>query len=892
MNIAGEIHALRSEQRRLRDALDLLDGRITVVERWNAPHVEEEPPISDPPTAPPPPPLPAAVPAVVPPTPSALRAATERRRPESLEVALGQVWLVRIGIVILLTGLVFLGNYAYQEFVGRLGPAGKLSLLALAGLGLAVAGGRIARRHLTLRSYGRVLVAGGCATLYYAAFAAHFVAGLRVIESPLLGGVLLLALGGAFAFWADRRKSQLLAGATVALSLYTAAINAVGAFALFSNVVISAVALVLLARHRWTGLSFVSLLGSYGAFAFWRFQQTHSLLPAADPATFWPGLIFPLTYWALHTAATFVRNPRGMDAASRPFFLTLNNGAFYALAGGTIWIHAPGTFWIATLGFGFALIGLSRLAAHRSPEEVAFDGTHLAQGLGLLVLGLLAKFSGWQLAISLAGLSATLVALGRHRHGSLLRFFAGVGALLAFGVALHGCLTEAPFARWTAAGVSFVLAGIVVTLKRQTGDAALDWRALGFATLSAALVPFVTWQENLAVAAVGPLGIAFAAAASRRIPRLGGEFATIASPLALVAQGEFVAHYLAGHPVAAALAAITALSFIALGQTRLRALPGRLAGQSLHFATAAALAIAWIFDALPAENRAPTLAVIALALLATGIAARTPVLAVGSLSLTLVALPTLTSAVIEKTAWLPAAIATALLLAQSPVLARSALSKTAADTLRAAIRGLGLLLGVGLVFAHVPAVAWFPVLSVAAFVFFVAATRNRSRETLAHAGALVIVSVGVIFHRLAVAPATPLDLIGYLALALAGQALRPSTLPAPAKNLPAVLAGLATLGGWLLLHRLVSAHAEGFLLTISWSLFAFATIAAGFLLRDRTYRWVGLLVLTASLGRILVIDVWQLDTLLRILSFLVLGAVLLALGFLYNRHAERIRRWL
>ena len=45
---------------------------------------------------------------------------------------LGTYWLVRVGIVMLLTGLVFFGNYAYQNFIGKLGPGGKIGLLYFA----------------------------------------------------------------------------------------------------------------------------------------------------------------------------------------------------------------------------------------------------------------------------------------------------------------------------------------------------------------------------------------------------------------------------------------------------------------------------------------------------------------------------------------------------------------------------------------------------------------------------------------------------------------------------------------------------------------------------------------------------------------------------------------
>ena len=50
--------------------------------------------------------------------------------------------------------------------------------------------------------------------------------------------------------------------------------------------------------------------------------------------------------------------------------------------------------------------------------------------------------------------------------------------------------------------------------------------------------------------------------------------------------------------------------------------------------------------------------------------------------------------------------------------------------------------------------------------------------------------------------------------------------------------------------------------------------------------------LALAIGRIYAVDVWKLETIYRILSFMVLGIVLLALGFVYNRYADRIRQWL
>jgi uncharacterized membrane protein len=63
-------------------------------------------------------------------------------------------------------------------------------------------------------------------------------------------------------------------------------------------------------------------------------------------------------------------------------------------------------------------------------------------------------------------------------------------------------------------------------------------------------------------------------------------------------------------------------------------------------------------------------------------------------------------------------------------------------------------------------------------------------------------------------------------------------------------------------------------------------------LRERMYRWLGLAVLACALGRVVIFDVWKLETIYRILSFMALGIVLLVLGFVYTKYQEKIKEWL
>ena len=139
--------------------------------------------------------------------PTASRPVTEKG---SFEMRLGTYWLVRVGIVMLLTGLVFFGNYAYQNFIVQLGPGGKVGLLYFASALLLGAGAWWQRGAVkeSLRNYAQVLFAGGLAAVYFTTYAAHHFPRLRVIESAALDGGLLLAWVGFMAWVADRRKSE------------------------------------------------------------------------------------------------------------------------------------------------------------------------------------------------------------------------------------------------------------------------------------------------------------------------------------------------------------------------------------------------------------------------------------------------------------------------------------------------------------------------------------------------------------------------------------------------------------------------------------------------------------------------------------------------------------
>ena len=82
------------------------------------------------------------------------------------------------------------------------------------------------------------------------------------------------------------------------------------------------------------------------------------------------------------------------------------------------------------------------------------------------------------------------------------------------------------------------------------------------------------------------------------------------------------------------------------------------------------------------------------------------------------------------------------------------------------------------------------------------------------------------------------------------------------------------------------------MLTIAWGLEGVALLGAGFPLRERVLRLTGLAMLTGCILKLFAWDLRNLDTLPRILSFIVLGALLVGVSWIYTRFRESLQRYL
>ncbi len=816
-------------------------------------------------------------------------APAELPRDREVELRIGRIWLVRIGIVVLLTGLVFLGNHVYHEFISTLGAAGKLTLVSLAA-GLMAGLGHLARRRRSLANFGRVLTGGAIATGYYAAYAAHFVEPLRVIASPLIGGSLLLAAAGGILWLADRLRSQATAALTISLAFYTGAVNPVTHFSLAANVLLAVVGVVLLLRNHWTALSLVSLIGTYGAFAFWRLVNTSTLFVVHAPtdAAFVTAIAFPVCYWLVFTAATLLGRDHAFPSSTRSTFLTVNNALLSGLVAPVIAGTHPDALGWATGSFGVILIGLAFL----SPKTAA--GTYLIQGLGLLSAGLLLEFTGSQRALIFAFQSATLLTLSRGRHGGILQIFSGLAAAIAFAVAGERLLNDAPHAPLVALAVAAVFAANAFVFKlhrRLLSPLTFSYRAGAFLVL-ATLLLLVTVVQNttgdIRLALLVTLGLATTFTTRlTRLPELGlcGQFVAVAGQLCWFAQNP--AHFT--NPLPFGLVLATGLTLIHWWQ-RQSVLPvdPQLRGnaQVLHTLVPAAVLCTWAFHLDGPIPREILLALLGLGLLLYGFLTRAWTIAFATALLVALATRSTFISILQGESWLAPTIATALICAHSfvlPALARRApiTATRAFGQVCQLVRAVALTLAASIVLTFVP-VQWHAItFAAAALSLFTLAAHPAQREPLIQATILAALALGsfAFSQRHGGSIFLP-DLLVFGAAIIAQRlATRHPIIPSPAQS---ALIVTAVTGIWFISGRAVANVADGLLITASWSGLAAAAIALGFLWRERTYRHAGLGVLLVTLSRLVLVDVWQFNTLTRILSFITLGIVLVLSGFLYN----------
>ncbi|MCW1922041.1 DUF2339 domain-containing protein [Luteolibacter arcticus] len=818
----------------------------------------------------------------------------------SFELRFGRIWLVRLGIALLITGLVLLGNYAYQNWIRDLSAGIRLAALYFGSFLICGTGVFLGARE-TMRRFGDVLLAGGLAFFYWCTFAAHHAPRLQVIDSPVLAGVLLLGAAGVIVGVSLRRDSRVTATMGLLLASYSTVLQPLGWLSAASNVVLACAGTAFMLRRGWCLPGVASMAGTYLAFLWWQIAGGHGGRPD-DPAALW----FLPPVWvafALPGVIGVSRHFDGMSDRARAVFASANNIAFFLLFS-ALWVEQQRSiddYWTVPAVFGAVLLALG--VAGRSRD--AAGGAHLAQGLSALTLAMALKLDGYHLALGFAGQTLALSFAFRRFGGKSELVFAMLAAAMALVLSLSDASSYSDTPLWSRALVATLLVAAafplragceVVAAEQEKSHAARVATALVF--LAGSVVGLVFCGHHLAVPwrapACGAVALGWSAFTllrdpRRRLPEAGWAalvFGLASIPL-LYPTGFELPWW---PPVVAGLLAL-ASHRLWLGKDR-AITPHDIAKSPEAFLWLSALTIsAATFKGIEVATFSETGELIGLAAAAIGIAAVgrflvvSPILQIGAVLLLppVVQLQTDLTRDAAALLFVPVAAALGVIALAGPRSVAGFLARFAA--------GFTWLIAWNTLAPE----TWGEVVAASAVLLAILSIRRgqvivyESWAFLASAVAWLLVRTSVTYPW-APMPDAPFPHGAITVAACFALPLLTTVRNAPQRTLRHVLlmASAALLALWS--SQYVVWHFDWKPVAILWTSLGFALVSAGLWRKLSALRHAGFALLAVALVKLFAVDVWDFGTFIRIAAFLALGVALVVLGFFYNRFADALKK--
>ncbi len=365
----------------------------------------EEPPAVDPPSpvfAPEPAPL--FAPLVPEPAP-ATRSGAE------WEAMVGANWLNKLGIAVLVIALALFLGYSFSQ----MGPAGRSGVALAVSISLLGAGAALERRERYVL-FGRGLLGGGWAALYFTVYAMQALDAARVIHNALAGGFLLLAVAAGMVVHSLRYRTQTVTGVAYAVAFATLAITPVTALSVIALIPLTASLIVIADRFHWHNTILFGLVATYATCAS----------RGDTGAPLWSAQLVFAIYWLLFEGYDLLRARRRSNHPAEQALLPLNALAFGLLSYAKWSAAAPDRIWQLAAGMAVAYLASTILRAWlRAPSSFAPDQGTLERFMAGGYEGpvtLAAAFSAAAVALRLHGQTANMVLLAEAE----LLFLAGV----------------------------------------------------------------------------------------------------------------------------------------------------------------------------------------------------------------------------------------------------------------------------------------------------------------------------------------------------------------------------------------------------------------------------------------------------------------------------------
>ena len=454
-----------------------------------------------PPPAPRPPVSEPTQPHIPPPPPYTLVPHPVSHREADLESRIGSHWLNRIGIAALLIGVSYFLKFAFEN--NWIGPAGRVTIGLLAGIGVVVWSERFRSRGYRTFSYS--LKAVGIGTLYLSLWAAFQIYSL--IPSGI-AFVAMLAVTSATGVMAVTQDAEILAAFALTGGFTTPLLLSTGQnreLALFSYVaLLDLAALALVVFKPWRRLLLLSYAGTLLLFIGWYatfYNRSQLSLTTA----------FASLFFAIFAIAPLLAQPTAAGSSSvLPFLAFVNAGAYfleiYAMFSD---VSKTGIAWFS-VALAAIYIFLSRQVRARQTDRgtgQTLQFLHLALAIGFITIAIPIRLDAHWITIGWFVEAAVLLWVAERIHSDFLNVFAigalilGVGRLLLIDNFSSATLIfNARMATYT---VAIAVLGIVAWYGRDRADelgqsaaaaAVIALNLLALIALGHEIADYYAWQ--------------------------------------------------------------------------------------------------------------------------------------------------------------------------------------------------------------------------------------------------------------------------------------------------------------------------------------------------------------------------------------------------------------
>lgn len=241
---------------------------------------------------------------------------------DQLELRIGQFWLAKVGIVVLIFGFAFLLTLPYENF-----PLGMPSLI-----GFLLAGGLALLSRYGKNNFPYIcsyLTGGAFVLLYFATLRLHFFSSTSIFGNVFVEILLLLIISAITLTYSIKKRSVYFSALSLAFAFATLIVSDNSFFLFFGTAFFSALVVYLKLKFQWQNLIIYGIVLAFFTHLLWFFNnpvmgKTFQLVSSPDI-----NVIFLLLYTSIFLFGNYIG-----ERASEDYTTTISNALSVVLSYG------------------------------------------------------------------------------------------------------------------------------------------------------------------------------------------------------------------------------------------------------------------------------------------------------------------------------------------------------------------------------------------------------------------------------------------------------------------------------------------------------------------------------------------------------------------------------